>query len=250
MKDQRLEQAIYNNALWCDTICCAHGKPGEFLKGMWLNRHETPPFYPNAITLTKHRGTGIQMSYLRKLIEGGIPGEWGIKDSYAALDLTALGFRILFEAEWIWRGATLPGPDGEISGVQWGKVTEAAELDAWERAWGDEPANAMNPNQAHLFLPTLLTDENIAIIAAYQEQRIIAGGIANCTGEVVGVSNVFVPDSEEERFRAGCLAQVSDAFPGLPLVGYEAGRDLAEMRTEGFEDLGPLRIWLKVDKAE
>jgi hypothetical protein len=125
-----------------------------------------------------------------------------------------------------------------------------SELAAWERAWGGEPANQIDPNQAGLFLPALLTDENIAIIAAYQDQRIIAGAIANCSGAVVGVSNTFVPEGEGERFRAGCLAQVSHAFPGLPLVGYEAGRDLAEMQALGFEVLGPLRIWVKVKETE
>lgn len=201
MKDKRLEQTIYTNAVWCDSICRVHGKLGEFLEEMWLNRQETPLFYPNAVTLTKEQGTGSQLACLQELVKIGIPGEWGVKDSYAALDLTLLGFRILFEAKWIWRGAAQPRPADEISGVQWGRVTGASELAAWEKSWPGEPANEMDPNQTGIFLPGLLADENIAIIVAYQDQGIVAGAIANCTGEVVGISNVFVPDGEGERFR-------------------------------------------------
>jgi hypothetical protein len=63
------------------------------------------------------------------------------------------------------------------------------------------------------------------------------------------VSNVFMPAGEGERFRAGCVAGVMDVFAGLPLVGYEAGDDLAEMQELGFEALGPLRVWVKVSKS-
>ena len=76
MKDERLKQAIFDNAVWCDKVCRTHGKPGEFREEIWLNWNETPPFYPNAITLTK-AGTGQQLACLRELVESGIPGEWG-----------------------------------------------------------------------------------------------------------------------------------------------------------------------------
>jgi len=33
--------------------------------------------------------------------------------------------------------------------------------------------------------------------------------------------------------------------PGLPIVGYEQGKDLAAARAAGFRVLGPLRIWAR-----
>jgi hypothetical protein len=33
--------------------------------------------------------------------------------------------------------------------------------------------------------------------------------------------------------------------PGLPIVGYERGEDLAEARQAGFTALGPLRVWAR-----
>jgi hypothetical protein len=90
-----------------------------------------------------------------------------------------------------------------------------------------------------------LADETIAFIAAYRQGQIVAGVIANRTGEVVGLSNLFVPGEAKTMFWAGCVAGVMAAFPGLPVVGYERGDDLAIAQTLGFESLGPLRVWLR-----
>jgi hypothetical protein len=42
MNDDRVELAARNNAVWCDTVCRAHGVPGEFLNGIWVNRKLGP----------------------------------------------------------------------------------------------------------------------------------------------------------------------------------------------------------------
>jgi hypothetical protein len=64
------------------------------------------------------------------------------------------------------------------------------------------------------------------------------GAIANRTGPVVGVSNLF----GDWRAAADSIA---GRYPGLPLVGYESGDDLAAARRAGFTSTGPLRVWLK-----
>ena len=107
MHDERTAQAVYNNAVWCDTVSRAHGSPGEFLDTIWLNRRETPRFYPNAVTLSEAESSA-QLDHIRDLIKADIPGEWGVKDSFHALDLTPLGFWVLPSAEWIYRAASLP----------------------------------------------------------------------------------------------------------------------------------------------
>src|SRR5262245_12577905 len=73
----------------------------------------------------------------------------------------------------------------------------------------------------------------------------VAGAIANRTGDVVGLSNMFVPACDEEFFRAACVARVIDAFPGLPIVAYEPRRQLAQGPTLNFDALGPLRVWVR-----
>jgi len=242
---EHLLQAVHNNAVWCDTVCRSHGYPGEFRQGIWINRHETPRFYPNAVTLSPDVAAFVQLEAVQELVDAGLPASWAIKDSFCALDLTSLGFRVLFEAEWVFKSALASRPDTGLTGVAWVRVTGEPELAGWEMAWGGEAVDGTASSQARIFLPGLAAGETIAIIAAYQDERIVAGAIGNRTGDAVGVSNVFVPASEGGRFRAGCIAAVMAAFPGMPLVGYEAGSDLAEAPAMGFEALGPLRIWVK-----
>jgi len=111
----------------------------------------------------------------------------------------------------------------------------------WEAAWGESAGGA------RIFLPALLRRSEIAVLAALDgEGGIVAGVIANRTGNAVGLSNFFAR-RRRGALRAECLDAATDAHPGLPLVGYESGRDLAESRALGFQPLGPLRVWLRDD---
>lgn len=239
-----LTQAVYNNAVWCDTICRAHGLASEFHDSIWLTRHAAPPFYPNAVTLTGARDTDEQLQAIRRLLDARIPGAWAVKDSYHALDLAPLGFRPLFDATWIGCETPQSAPEDTLD-VRWHVVRDAAALNMWEAAWRGEPANAETQPAARIFLPTLLDDANIIFLAAYHNGDIVAGAIANCTGEVVGISNVLMPAQDEMRWRAACVAAIREHFPALPMVGYESGSDLAAFRALGFAELGPLRIWTR-----
>lgn len=236
----QVRQAVRNNAVWCDSVCRAHGRPGTFLEELWINRHEMPRFYPNAVTLSDS-ASAAQLAGIGDLVAAGLSGEWGVKDSFAVLDLAPLGFRVLFDAQWICRSAAVPPPDMSIADVRWVRVEGAAALAAWEMVWGGAP----HAEQARIFVPALLADENVAVIAAYRDHQIVAGTIANCAADVMGLSNLFVPERDSERFWAGCVAAAIDAFPDLPIVGYVAGTELASARALNFETLGPLRIWVR-----
>ncbi|MBA3943770.1 MAG: hypothetical protein H0X37_04325 [Herpetosiphonaceae bacterium] len=213
------------------------------MDSIWINQHVTPPFYPNADTLANAEAADAQLAQIRTLLDAGIPGEWAVKDSFRSLDLVPLGFRPLFDATWIARPGTATQPNADISGIRWSKVSSATELAGWEAAWRGEPANTTDT--LPIFLPELLEYEAVAIIAAYEKGRIVAGAIANHTSEVVGLSNVFVPAEDDARFRAGCVCVVMDLFPARTIVGYEAGSDLTAFQALGFEELGPLRIWVR-----
>ncbi|MDQ5825092.1 MAG: hypothetical protein M3441_12930 [Chloroflexota bacterium] len=242
MHRERAMQAAHNNAVWCDTVCRAHGKPGEFRQGIWLNWQTTPPFYPNAVTLGGPGESATQLEYVRELLEAQIPSAWAVKDSFCALDLSALGFELLFEAAWLYKEASPLDPDLRYAGQRLVKISSVTDLTLWERAWSGDSAEPEG-EQGRIFPPALLADENVAFIAVYENQSIVAGAIGNRTGEVVGISNIFLPAHEAEQFRVCCVAGVMASFPGLPLVGYEAGDDLVAMQALGFEEVRPLRVW-------
>jgi hypothetical protein len=226
--------AARNNAAWCDAVCGAHGCPGEHSGSHWLTRAPTPPGYPNLVTLEP--AVAPAMAAVREL-ERVRPSEaWAVKDSFSVLPLEPAGFRLLFEAEWIVRPAQLARP-GE--GGRWIRVRSEPGLAAWEAAWGE------SASMPRVFLPALLGRSEIAILAALDAEGAVAAGVvANWSGNAVGLSNFFARE-EREALRAGCVEAAQREFPGLSLVGYESGQDLAESRALGFLPLGSLRVWLR-----
>ncbi len=249
MSAVRSEKAARNNALWCDVVCRAHGKPGVFLEHLWLNRHPVPRYYSNAVTLSRAEGSSFQQERIRELMSAHIADRWSVKDSFCTLDLTPMGFSILFEATWLSRGASLTRPRGEIEGVRWAYVKDPLELERWEAAWDGAPDEAIEAER-RIFRRPLLAMDGIAFVAGHRGGRIVAGAVANRTGDVVGLSNVFTPADEQARYWPGCVAGAIDAFPGLPLVGYERGADLMFALEAGFSTMEPLRVWIRRPPAE
>jgi hypothetical protein len=233
-------QAAHNNAAWCDVVCRAHGGLTEFAPGLWRNRRPSPPVYPNLVTLTP-TAVAAQLAGVRELLAEGLPAGFGVKDSFCALDLRPLGFGVLFEAEWLGRPAGAPAQPGP-PGTRIARVTTGDELVAWEAVWHGEPAH---PSAPRLFPPVLLADPDVAFLALYAGQALVAGLVANRSDSAVGLSNIFLPAQDGERYRPALLAAAETTFPGLPFVGYEHGRDLAAMQALGFAGLGPLRVWAR-----
>jgi hypothetical protein len=114
-------------------------------------------------------------------------------------------------------------------------------LAEWEHAWCE--ANH-DTNRARVYLPALLEDRDVAILAARRGDDIVAGAIGNRSAGVIGWSNVFVrPGCDLVECVEGSLRMLSENFPGLPVVGYEAGDALRGALSSGFEAIGPLRVW-------
>ncbi len=239
----QVEKAVSNNAHWCDTISRAHAIPGVFHTDIWLNHSAMPRFYPNVVTLSAQSGIAAQHAEVQGLIHEESLAGFAVKDSYATLDLTELAFDLFFEATWIWHTGSGPRFEQESATLRWTEIREAEDLRLWEVAWSDTPADEQSPPLARVFLPTLLNDDTIRFIAAYQGERIVAGAIANRTDDVVGLSNLFVSNLDQVLGWAGCLSMIHTLFPGMPVVGYERGNDLVIAQSLGFDAIGPLRVW-------
>jgi hypothetical protein len=260
-----LRNSVSNNALWCDAVCRVNGAPGEFHNSIWINRHTVPPFYSNAVTLTPG-SAAEQLALIRELAAERL--SFSVKDSFAALDLRPLGFEVLFEATWLWRTAdsgqwsvdsgqypVYSVRRSAVSGrrsaeLAWSVVAGEAELARWEAAWAGLHAGQLVPDSERIFRPALLAEPGVAFLAGSREGAIVAVAVANATvanltGEVVGLSNVFAPEEDADDAWAGAVALASDLFPGRPLVGYERGDDLARAQAVGFEPVGELRVWVR-----
>ena len=232
--------AAYNNAVWCDTICRSHHVMGEFRETFWVNHHKTPIYYPNLITLSPMAAITPHQGALVELLTGRQDYTISVKDSFAILDLAPFGFHQLFQAQWIFRQGSTDLAPQITADLQWKQITAESELLRWEDAW-----SAPTSSHERLFLPALLHDADICIIAAYKESQIVAGAIVNRTTEVVGLSNVFTPEQEAERYWEGLLSAIAACYPALPIVGYERDDSLAVALHVGFATLGPLRVWMR-----
>ncbi|HEY0696711.1 MAG TPA: hypothetical protein VGD43_02765, partial [Micromonospora sp.] len=158
--DPRNREAAGNNAEWCDLVCRTHGGPGRFDAYAWTTGHRSPPGYPDAVTLRPDADSRfldrIDMS----------PGA-SVKDSFGRLDLSAYGFRPLFDAEWIRRDpddAVRVAPGPAAASVR--PVTTPAELAGWATAHGG----------GAVFRPALLDDPRVTVLAVRDPAGAVCGG--------------------------------------------------------------------------
>ncbi|MFJ4981652.1 hypothetical protein ACIP6X_41185 [Streptomyces coeruleorubidus] len=228
--------AARNNAEWCATMCRAHGVAGEFGDEAWAAAERAPLYHPDAVTLEP----GADPDALVARIDMDSPGA-SVKDSFADLDLTGAGFRVLFEAQWIHRpaGAAAPAGPPEPADLAWDVAGDPQTLRAWAQAWDGGAGNA------DLFRDGLLADpETFVITGRSGDGRVVAGAVAGRSEHVVGVSNVFGRDGGPDAAWPVVLHALDRLFPTLPVVGYESGDDLETAVRYGFEPVGPLRVWL------
>ena len=234
-------RAAYNNAMWCDAVCRAHDRPGEFHETLWFTRLGSPCFYPDAVTIAGAEAAPAQLEAIASLIGATRQREWFVKDSFQSLHLNSLGFEPLFDAEWIALSGARPGVKHNPQEYRSTIVTGEAGLIAWEQSWAGEEVNAAAISEPRVFMPSLLADTDVVFVSIQGEGGIAGGGILNRGAEVVGLSNLFGP--KIDLVWRGLTAMAGEIFPGLPLVGYERGNELAEAKLAGFETVGPLRVW-------
>ncbi len=204
-----------NNARWCDAVCRAQGIGTAFTDDVWIALRRSPPFYPDAVTLTP---AATADEVLRDI---DTSAGCSVKDSFATLDLAPYGFRVLFDAEWIRLDAP-PAPPGDPA---WRAVRDPADFDRWETGT--------------VFRPALLHEPGVTFFLGTD-----GGVIANRTGDVVGLSNLFT-HGDPDRAWAAAVHAIAAHHPGRPIVGYESDDDLAAAHRAGFTPDGPLRVWMK-----
>lgn len=223
--------AAKNNAAWCDVICRSHGIETASDGAAWTSRTRTPALYPDAVTLIPDAPVNELLARI------DVSPGCSVKDSFASLDLTPFGFDVLFEAEWIVRAN--PTTRSLATTPRWERVDDADGLLAWERGWraGDDDA------PRGMFLPELLGNDDVVVLAARAADRVVAGAVLNLAAGFVGLSNFFSEPAVLSSSLAGCLDAADVLFPGSVVVGYEWGEQLDAARAHGFETVGPLRVW-------
>ena len=116
----------------CDAFCRTHDAVGRFDTDSWSSHTRTPALYPDAVTLRP----AVPVERLLSGVDAS--AGCSIKDSFADLDLTPMGFEILFRAEWLYQ----PPSGGTDAARGWSVVTMPADLEWRESAWGGSARHA------------------------------------------------------------------------------------------------------------
>ena len=229
-----LDAAVANNASWCDAVCRSHGYPGTFSSRLWISTRHRLLFYPNAITLHP------EVTETEVLAAATPSQSFAVKDSFARLDLTPAGFRLLTEASWIARESVPAGPPADGPALE--QITSPGELGDWESTWADAGSGG---DDVPVFQPGLLSDPRCAILACRRKDTVIAGAVVYAADGAAGISNLFCTGLAPDRLWAGIQLAAADRQPHLPVVGYEEGASLKAAQRAGFHVLGTLRIWAR-----
>jgi len=232
MTDIRTLAAAGNNADLYECVFAAHGL--KYRRETYaLVAIDPPPPYYASLTTTSATALDAQWDAIRHLRKAG--WTFVFKDSFCRFDMDAFGMEILFEARWIWAPPKLFTPEADAG---WRRIATADDLEDWEASW----KRSGSPTDRKMFPASMLSRADIAFFGRRDGTGIRAGCIANLSDTCVGLSNLFSEGDREADFRAAveCVAALA---PEKPIVGYDRGADLELMRSLGFEDIGPLRIW-------
>jgi hypothetical protein len=224
--DARLRSAVDASVGWYEDLCALHGVGSMLVDGLWSALDAPPPLHSDAVVVEP------EVTADRVAARLGGREHCGVKDSFATMDLSGEGMKLLFSATWIHREAE---PDRRPDApAGWVAVTSADELSEWTGHHGTRD----------VLLPPLLRRAHFRILARYVDDRIVAGAVARLGSGAVDVSNVYaVPGHRVDWVE---LADVVGAFfPGRQLVGYERGDALAAALDGGFAPLGELRVWVR-----
>jgi len=239
----RVAEAARNNSRWCDALCRAHGVPGKSEPTHWIKRGKIPPYMSKLVTLGGAAAAEDQLAAIRSLIESDGATPFSIKDSFQALDLTSLGFHVLFTARWIrWSvGTSLLGDPAEK--LEWSVVSSPEGLVEWELAWRGSPANSDAGSFNRVFPSQLLDDPELTFLVGRQHGAAVASAALNRTDDVIGLSNVFTAAPNTGPLFPGCVRLTQALHPALPIVGYARGDELRATAQAGFTELHGLTVW-------
>lgn len=220
-----LRAAVDASLSWYDALCALHGVPCGIEDDLWLAYAAPPPLHSTAKSVEPTARPDRALRLLEAYEHGGIA------DSFGRFDLTADGFDLLFEAQWIHRPAQQAGSRGLPAG--WSVVRTPAELRQW----------TSQHDTQQVLLPGLLDRSSFRILAKRRDDAVVAGAVLHLGSGTVDVSNTWAVDPAGEW--EDVVAAAAALFPGRALVGYESGVDLDQARDAGFVALGPQRVWVR-----
>ncbi len=232
----KVKWAIDNNIELCHSVALAHELSPVRLPDVWRCGAPMPPFYPNLITRSAHQLAQTEIRELKDLLPGG----WGVKDSFANLDLGDERFQCVISGAWFCTSLTQWVSPVATSPLKCVPVTSEETFKQWLLAWNSDVAYRVFPKG-------IWQQHNLLFLFIKAGQDVVGGCLLNTPAQdatriydspVVGLSNWF---GDLAAIRWALDQQVS---ADTTLVGYTDLDEIDALELLGFERLSNLRVWV------
>ncbi len=223
--DPRLRTAVDASLAWYDAVFAAHGIATSVAETVWRCHGAPPPLHSAAVVVEP----GAHPDAVLRAVD---PWEsCSVADPFAATDLSAEGFDLLFEASWVHRPPTGAAPRAD----PWRAVRTAEELEVWNS----------RHDTADVLVPALLDRSAFCFLARDDVDDPTGGAVLLLGTGAVLLSNVFAAPGRSPVGWADLAAAAEAMFPGRAIVGYERDEDLDQALAAGFAAVGIHRVWAR-----
>lgn len=242
-----LRLAVLDNAAWCRLVSSDLNGVGvvDTCVGV-LFPGRVPEFYPNFVSVdadVSRRDARLMVAALR---EADLPAGFGIKDSFANLDLGRDGFDCAIEGQWLgFDGAIDDSPPVQRDlSISWPR--DVTGIDRWLEVAG---MTCIDPVK---LCRQPLASKRVSFLEVRRNDEIVAGAVLTSFGPaqrpVLGVSNVFAREDDLPVWTL-IMTAARRRWRGCVLVGWEADASIESAQAAGFRTLHPMRVWIDEGRA-
>lgn len=240
-------RAALNNVLQSEAVLAALGSPGIITEEFWVNQHCLSVPYANGGTLGVDADPQHHLDKIAQLTSARPPDATTyVMDSWAALDLTSLGYEIRFTDEWFIRhrridAAGTPGTEDVRL------ITSKDELAEFERAsvlgFDAQPVDAAS---GQTYVPALLDDDRFRFFGLYVNDALVSGVFLFEDPWSVGVFTFFtLPAFRGQGLGSNLLRVALRQAPDLPIATNPSPMSRGIFSKLGFQPVGERRLWVR-----
>ena len=240
----QLETAIRNFIGTCHAIPTSLGfppSPDDQTPHFSSNPHTLNIPYPNGITAHGPENAQSHLAQIKRFLASRPPNtRTFVVDSYSTLDLTPLGFEILFSTGWSYREpAPLSPPPAIDRPVE--TVNTPDQLRQFDRA---AAIGFGQPNADIVYSSPLLSDTRYRFHFIRHSNKIVAGVQSFTNEESTGIYTLFThPDHQRRGYAKALTTEALSHAPHLPATTNPSTDSTHLFGTLGFANIGNRTIW-------
>jgi hypothetical protein len=235
-----IQIAIANFVDHCQAIPTALGSPGTQTAALSVNQHALNIPYPNGITIGDSEHTDAQLCQIRQMLANSPPNtRTSVVDSYSTLDLTPLGFEVMFDTPWSYREPVQPAA-GHVQTPTIETVNTPGQLVMFDRA---AAVGFGQPDAGVVYSTPLLQDPRYAFYFIRQSNEIVAGVQTFTNEESLGIYTLFTHETHQLNGYANALVhRALTTAPDLPAITNPGENSEHLFSKAGFTHIGTRTI--------